>query len=426
MSRILVHIPMIPHGEYDVFSPFDSEKFCQVVQERCSGVCPNIGNRLWFQGLISEISTPENQIAYFSDTMSKDYINSSFDFIIAPMANVFSMNYVSLLERLATRFDGIRIPVYVIACGIQAQSRDQLDELCRYLKPSASAFIASVYNTGGEFALRGFLTKEFFEKLGFRSAVVTGCPSLFQCGPDLHITNDKVPKDRFLPLFNGRPQYYTSQMNSYPQAEYFDQETFFPELWNPDTFSDTEQNGKYLRRLVKAYGYEVTQLLLNERIRLIPDMNTWREYLIQKNFSLSFGSRIHGSIMPILAGIPTVLETRDARTQEMAEFFGIPTVKPGACPDAGSLYELYQGLDYSVFNRKFRQRYDAYEDFLKQYGIVKQIRRDNVFFKSVPDLELHTDNGVRLEELRSDFYRARAFYVTLDRMIQAKRKLLPG
>ena len=177
MKRILVHIPLFPHGEYDIFGPSDPAERLRVVNE-VYGSGPNWGNRLWFQGIISEISTPDNSLTYFTPEMTKDYINSEFDMILAPMANVFSIHYRDLLRSLAERFRGIRIPVYVIACGIQAGNFDALNALCTGLKEDASAFMSSVYDTGGEFALRGYFTKEFFDRLGFSSAVVTGCPSI--------------------------------------------------------------------------------------------------------------------------------------------------------------------------------------------------------------------------------------------------------
>lgn len=95
------------------------------------------------------------------------------------MAIITSVGYVFLMETLAERFRRIRIPVYVIACRIQASGYDQLSEIVCALNGPASRFISRVYDTGGEFALRGSFTKEFFDKLGFPSAVVTGCPSLY-------------------------------------------------------------------------------------------------------------------------------------------------------------------------------------------------------------------------------------------------------
>ncbi len=423
MNRILVHIPMMPYGEYDIFSQPDNGEFLKVVQEKHQGVCPNVGNRLWFQGLISEIESPNNHLEYFSPSMSKDYINESYDFIIAPMANVFAKGFRELLESLAERFRGIKIPVYVIACGVQADHYDQLGEICSELKEPASKFIASVYNTGGEFALRGHFTKEFFDRLGFSSAVVTGCPSIYQRGRNLRITEEKVSSEQFRPLLNGNPVHYPELFRTYPNAEFFDQSTYFHELLDPNFFGGAVQGGERLRRMVKKYGLETTTYLLQDRIKLIPDMNTWREYLIHGKFSLSYGSRIHGSIMPILAGIPAVLECRDARTREMAEFFDIPCVAPEEHKKYSSLYELYQETSYASFNANFAARFDAYEAFLRRFGIVEHINEENKFFHPLDEIGKISCNQEQRAELLVALKRNNVYWKVYERLIAAKRKI---
>lgn len=122
-----------------------------------------------------------------SKEMTPAYINAEFDYIVLPMANVFYIQCVPALKRLAEIFQKITVPTYVIACRVQADSFDHLDELIESIKEPASNFIKSIYATGGEFALRGYFTKEFFDRLGFRSAVVTGCPFMYQMGRQLRI-----------------------------------------------------------------------------------------------------------------------------------------------------------------------------------------------------------------------------------------------
>lgn len=397
MKRILVHIPMQPHGEYDIFSPYDENAMIELINRDLGGNAPNFGNRLWFQGLISAIACEENHLDFFSPNMTKEQINSEYDFIIAPMANVFSIHYSELLKRLENRFRGIMIPVYVIACGIQADSFNQLDELVSALKEPASGFISSVYDTGGEFALRGYFTKEFFDKLGFPSAVATGCPSLFQMGRNLSISDEKVPESQFRPLLNGFITDYSQLYQEYGNAVFFDQNAYFRDLYDLNG-----ENQRLLKRMIQSHGMDATKLILQNRVRLIPHMNLWREHLRQEGFSFSYGSRIHGSIMPILSGICTVLEHRDARTREMAEFFNIPHVEPNGYRSYDSLYQLYQETSYKAFNEGFATRFDAYEQFLVRCGIVEKINQNNRFFYSVnpmPTIGFTQEKRQELERL---------------------------
>jgi len=353
--------------------------------------------------------------------MSKDYINQTFDLIVAPMANVFAASFIKLQEILAERFRGIKIPVYVIACGIQASSYDELKEICRCLKEPASRFISSVYDTGGEFALRGYFTKEFFDCLGYPTAVVTGCPSLYQLGRDLQINGEKVAREAFKPIINGSLRNYSKLMSEYPNAVFFDQEVFWREILDPAYFEDALTDDRYIEKLIRKYGYDAARLLLEDRIKLFPDMNTWRNYIRNNQFSCSFGSRIHGSIMPILSGIPAILECRDARTREMAEFFDIPFVFPKG--EAQSLYDLYLGTDYSAFNRKFSEHFDYFENFLKKCGIVDRVNSDNKFFC---DSDVPSDISVNREkrlELLNALTKKTTYWSSYSCLLTIKRKL---
>lgn len=421
MKRILVHIPVEPYGEYDIFNQHNDIAFVNAVKAKYSGVCPNIGNRLWFQGIVSAIQCSENHLDYWSPTMSKDYINQSYDLIVAPMANVFAEYFISLLETLAERFRGIKIPVYVIACGIQASGYEKLDELCHQLKEPASKFISSVYDTGGEFALRGYFTKEFFDRLGFTTAVVTGCPSLYQMGRELQISTEPVSRDSFIPILNGTPLNYEKYMTEYSKAVFIDQEVFWQEKLDPAFFTQDLTDGQYLSILLKKYGYAQTKYLLEGRIKLFPDMNAWREFIRHNQFSCSYGSRIHGSIMPILAGIPAILECTDARTREMAEFFNIPYVFPNHTHQ--SLYELYVDSDYSGFNKDFAKHFDYYEEFLRKCGVVDSVNADNQFFysiESVPDAYAGMNKKEQLHKALED---KSIYWNGYCSLLNAKRKL---
>lgn len=415
MSKILIHLIVEPNSEYDIFGQTDYNQMAKTFREK--GInCPNLGNRLWLQGLISEISCPQNELTYFSEAMTKEYINENFDMIIAPMANIFHAAFENILLRLAGRFEGIRIPVYVIACGVQADSYSEMDDLCKTIKEPATAFMRSVYETGGEFALRGYFSKEFFDRMGFPSAAVTGCPSLYQLGRDLQVPQEKREEATFRPLLNGNLQRYQQLAKRYATAEFFDQERFFHILHDPAHSVDISQ-------LVRTWGYETTKWLLEDRVHLIPSMNDWRNYLQESGFDFSFGSRIHGSIMPILAGIPALIDAGDSRTREMAEFFEIPMLGKQVSESAKSLYEMYLQTDYNTFNQNFAAKFDAYERFLVQHGIVTAINQENTFFCE-QSVNVVSGNHEKLSQMHDEFNRNQWLWKHYAALLHWKRRLI--
>lgn len=196
MPKILIYKTELGAGQqYDIWDKCDNKSFYEKHLEQYGAVHKdNYGNKLWFQAIISIIDTPENEIYYYEPMMLPEYINSEFDFIIYPMANIFNEYFADYIDSSVNFLKQIKIPTYIIACGAQADSYDCLDRLVEKIGDKSKRFIDSVYNTGGEFALRGYFTKEFFDRLGNNTAMVTGCPSIYQMERNLRIDNTKVSK----------------------------------------------------------------------------------------------------------------------------------------------------------------------------------------------------------------------------------------
>ncbi|MBR4634825.1 MAG: polysaccharide pyruvyl transferase family protein [Clostridia bacterium] len=378
MRRILIWRKPLKGSDIDIFNRTEYDSIYSLAFSVSKWKNVNWGNKLWFQGICSAVDVPENSITYGTNETA-DQINDNYDLIIYPMANFFSEEFCSDTSALVKAFSGIRIPVYVIACGAQAKDYDHLEELVKRIGDPASAFIESIYRTGGEFALRGFFTKEFFNRLGFTGAVVTGCPSLFQMGPELSVNKNNDEKN-IKPIINGRIESVEEILESMPESTYFSQDVFFDCLYDPDYFK--RKGFKNDVRFFRTHGIAQADLLANDRIKMIIDMNEWFNYIRSHSFNYSFGTKVHGSIMPILAGIPATMIATDSRTREIAEFFGIPMqlAKLGHRYSKEDLLEAYEEADYSEFNSRFKGLYERFETFLREHDIVDSINTSNRFF----------------------------------------------
>lgn len=421
-QRILIHMNIQKSSEYDIFNRTDYDELNLLINNKDNKSCPNFGNRLWFQGLISVIENDENVIEYYDYTMTKDYINSNYDMIIAPMANIFSLHFKDMLEPLADKFKDINIPVYVIACGVQANSYDDLDDLCRDLKEPATKFIKSVYKTGGEFALRGYFSKEFFDKLGFKSAVVTGCPSLYQLGRSLNICKKDIVGEELKCVINGNLRDYERLLGNKVNADFFDQHTFYHQIYDKTYFNNADSRA-FIKALVKQENLQTADWLLKGKIKLIPNMNEWRCYLKQEAYNFSFGKRIHGNIMSILSGVPAVLDACDSRVREMGEFFEIPLLSSDDVKKYHSLYEIFEICDYSKFNEHFKDKYDAYEKFCIERGIVRELNSNNRFFVNQPEIVLNETNRKTLSELSDKLRKEYVCWKGYETLLKTVRKI---
>ncbi|HEX7214030.1 MAG TPA: hypothetical protein VF578_07450, partial [Methylomirabilota bacterium] len=176
-------------------------------------------------------------------------------------------------------------------------------------------------------------------------------------------------------------------------------------------------------RLIERPGAFTFRMMGADRVQLFHDVPEWRSFLMESRFSFSFGSRIHGNIMAILAGIPAVVCACDSRTQELAEFHEIPFVPKGVY-DRERLYELYARTDYSAFNRGFAARYDRYEDFLVRHGLAERINPDNAFFASERRrTEARPVNRAFIGEINEKLDRLGPFYRAVGWAARMKRRL---
>lgn len=402
MSRVLIWNRVRPGSELDIFHPTDYTGLYDHVVTQWNGHCQNWGNRLWFQGIYSALDTGENTYDFLPDDIDFEQINSEYDCIILSMANVFHSEYVQGMRRYAELFQNIRIPVFVIACGVQADSYDALPGVIDAIGDDARLLIRSVYQTGGEFALRGHFTKEFFDRLGFPSAVVTGCPSLYQFGPDFRVAQSAVEPDNLRPVFNGHARSFAELMAAFPESVFIDQDEFTAPLFQKDYLNRPDL--RFQMNFLNRYGMEAAQYLAEDRIRMIADMNDWWNYLQNEGFNYAFGTRIHGTIMSLLSGIPATIITCDSRTREMAEFFDIPHCSAPANHrfSASELLEQHQQMDFTAFNAGFPERFRNYEKFLTDHGIVSHANTENRFFTRDTSPELGGIGNLRQTDF-SDF-----------------------
>ena len=381
--RVLIYYPPNKLGMSD-FRKTDYSTLAERAKKELDGKIPNFGNKVWLQGILSEIDVKETTYEFGYDELSEDFINYNYDCVLLPLANCFHLNWVQYMEKRASHISKLKIPVYVIACGIQAKSYDEIDTLVEAIKEPSTKFIKSVYNTGGEFALRGYFTAEFFSRLGFKDAVVTGCPSIFQMGRNLTISNEKVPKEDFISSINGTFKLPVTE-KCIKTSDFICQDIYGKMLYDPEYFVSNPIDFRRILKYIKRGDYDFVRALANNKIKLFADTQQWMSYYVHNNVSFSFGSRIHGTIMPILSGVPSLCYTTDARTREMAEFFDIPHISPSQNPSKKDMYEWYCETDYSTFNNNFSKRFDDFEKFLQKCGLVKKINQKNSFMKKTAE-----------------------------------------
>lgn len=392
----------------------------------------NSGNKLFTFAIEKYLTSPSITYDHYNSNMSAAVINEKYDLIVLPMANILNPNPIVLkeMENYADFFSDIRIPIYPIGIGAQADSYDNIKEVSQLIKKSATRFLRAVYDSGGEFALRGYFTKEIFDLLGFKDkGVVTGCPSLYMKGRNLNIKNIKVTKQEFKPLFNGDIQYLQKEgilhyFDEFPESVLMDQNEFADLLYSKERNDFLGMSKMGIFDLIKRYTLTGLSLAANNRVKLIYDVPIWLEYLEKQMFNFSFGSRIHGNLAAILSGIPAMVLVRDSRTRELAEFFNIPHISH--VPKKQSLYSLYENISFDKFNKEYPQKFDCFQNFLRDNHIVDDIENDSYFNEKLRKVQFSNPKVVKnlnLEKINSHIESQIGLYKIIDCVIKNKRIL---
>lgn len=79
------------------------------------------------------------------------------------------------------------------------------------------------------------------------------------------------------------------------------------------------------------------------------------------------GTRLHGNIMALSQGIPTIFYPHDQRTLEMAELFEAPMFGLG-----DKDIDLVD-LNFEKFDKKYRELYDGFANFFEENGLAHQL-----------------------------------------------------
>ncbi len=369
----IVHKRILLSLDRDQFKFFDYTADYAKNLESLGG---NSGNNV-FQYCLQKILTNDNnevtidtEFLHRSIDFNKqkaDYINNNFDCVVFSPANIIA-NYAKTqkLPMFIKRMSMLKIPIYAIGLGAQSDRQYSMDFLLD-IKDLAFEYIKTILNSGGRIGLRGYFTAEVVKKLGFTDSdfSVIGCPSLFMNGSNLKVVKPTLNEYDLHIAINGfrawnNPlcaKYLVNNKNSF----FVCQDEFYKLLYNTLGYGHREY--QYLadsdNKWLNCYN--------NDSIKLYGDFQSWYNDLKNKNINFSFGCRVHGNIVPILAGIPAYIDVFDSRVRELAEFFDIPC----GYLDEGfnDPYGLYQKADYTNFNKNFAQKFDNFRNFMDDCGL---------------------------------------------------------
>ncbi len=292
----------------------------------------NTGNLVFCHAISRIFNTDANSYSWGSELK---HLNKSSDRLVVPLANQLG-SHVDL-AKLADVFSNISIPLIGVGLGAQGpisgiDPNSIPDGSWKWLK----AMISNAPCEQPNISLRGELTLEAIRSKGMaQHCIVTGCPSNFinpsnMLGREIYRRRGNglrriavVAGNPFLPQFRILEQSLVKLMES-NDGVYICQhpldmvrlslgENISIERNNMISYRDyinpTLSEDKFLEWF-RRYSYSYSS---------VPE---W--ILAMKRFDVVVGTRIHGVMAGIQAGVPSVCLCIDSRTLELCQTMGIP------------------------------------------------------------------------------------------------------
>jgi hypothetical protein len=295
-------------------------------------------------------------------------VNERFDVFVLPLANAFRNSFRVHLERMTRFIERLTIPVVVLGVGAQSDARYDFGRI-RPIEDAVRRFVTAVLERAPSIGVRGELTADYLQTLGFRDVEVIGCPSMFLHGDRLDVLKRQPGLDaasrisiNVSPYVKAMGPIVMSHLERYPNLTYVaqDRDTLGLLLRGPERPSVGPTDDPIPRHASHP-------LFRQRRVRFYVEPWPWIDDLRQIDFS--FGTRIHGNIAALLAGTPAYVFAHDSRTLELARYFAIPHRPMKEVPPDVDAAQLYAEADFTSLVDGHAGRFARFTDYLAKHGL---------------------------------------------------------
>ena len=328
------------------------------------------------------------------DPQQIDRLNAEFDYIFLRGSNYVhaGMNW----SRTAEVLRRLKLPVLAFGIGAQAPVSGKLE-----LSEDSKTVLKLIADSTASVGVRGTYSAEVMNELGIRNVRIIGCPTAFRNNrPDLAIRLPALDtvKQVGVTLRREVSKHYAKDIKRYLNV-HRDLVKAMAERFEVTLMSQGEVEEKKLAlgtpeqkqegmAALRENGW-ATAWYLDERMEELyrdrmfySDVVAEYERLVRR-LDLVLGYRLHGNLMALANGTPSIYFTYDSRTVEFAETFRIPSVDVfGDKPF--TLEEYWDQTLFDRFNAAYAQTYRAMSAFLSENKIDHKMAKTAAAAPSAP------------------------------------------
>jgi Polysaccharide pyruvyl transferase len=314
---------------------------------------------------------------YISWNFDADQVRREYDVVVFAAAN--QLNPAWDLGGLASNLERCQKPLVVIGLGAQAPDYSTKVEL----QPGTARLLHVFSERCVRIGMRGYFSAEVAASYGAKNLAVIGCPSNFlnpserDLGKTVESRLNAIVRPYRLALnfdlnWHLRPLILQSVKWLKEWGGFLITQGPLSAIYLAFAQSENLSEGDlqmYSRLLLdRAYDEEARRFLLTQFVSLF-DVESWINSL--RGCRVSFGTRLHGNILALQAGVPNFIIPHDARTRELAETIGMAIVERDVIENSGSLQAVLKlvAFDGEVYDRRRVELATEYVSLLRDSGL---------------------------------------------------------
>jgi len=313
---------------------------------------------------------------------------SHLAFVAATMLHVNKVpGYIESHARMADFLEKTGLPVVTFGFGCQAALGQSLADA--EVDSRSVRLLRVIADLSQSIAVRGAYTADLCRKYGVTNVELIGCQSAYVAGIANWGRLPKAPTRPKAPVghvsFGPDERHVLNLMmqagcDIIGQGNPLEQAIAAQALSAADLVSGNHAFGTWptVRKLIgtdpdKARAYHA---FIRERFHTFYDVDSWQSHF--KNNDFAFGTRFHGNMIALQAGVPALWLVHDMRTQELCNHLSLPQIPHGAVGPRICIEDLAAATDYSAFKAAFPANLARFMAYLDRNGVTHMLRPEFV------------------------------------------------
>lgn len=242
------------------------------------------------------------------------------------------------------------------------------------LQDGTLRFLHEISDRCTSIGVRGEYTAYVLAKHGITNVRVIGCPTIFWSqdrdfrvpGPARDPQHFSV---NFTPVGHYRDKLALLLREALAaDAQFVAQDERFLPVFGEDSVPRRQYASIYFGGAVDDKEALEAWFAREKHFYSIPE---WIAHL--RGYDFVCGTRFHGNMAAIQAGLAPLNLVHDSRTKELCDFLNLPYLNISRYVGE-PLRELAAMADYSLFNATYRDRFENYVEFLEENGLSHRLR----------------------------------------------------